>query len=64
MKRRKLLKYLHKGYICAIGSDIHNINSMPEIRSGVEKLKAKDRFILRSEAERMEGANGIQTFFG
>ena len=64
LKRHRLLKFLRKGYICAIGSDIHNISSIPEIKSGVEKLKGRDRYILSREAERMENTNGIQTFFG
>ncbi len=41
-KRKKLLKYLEKGYIGVIGSDTHNKNYINETRIGLSHLRPKD----------------------
>ncbi len=41
-RRKKLLKYLEKGYIGVIGSDIHNINQKDRIKTGLSYIKDED----------------------
>lgn len=40
--RKKLLNYLKKGYIGAIGSDIHNKSHIPYIKTGFSHLRDDD----------------------
>ncbi len=40
--RKKLIKYLEKGYIGVIGSDIHNKSYIPDIKSGLSYMNNDD----------------------
>ena len=41
-KRKKLFKYLEKGYIGVIGSDIHNKSYLENVKSGLSYLRPSD----------------------
>jgi protein-tyrosine phosphatase len=40
--RKKLLNYLKKGYIGAVGSDVHNKSYIPNVKSGLSYLREAD----------------------
>ena len=61
--RRKLIKYIRKGYICAIGSDIHSPLSISEVSSGLSELSGKEKAIISHESARMNNRSNIQNFF-
>lgn len=42
LQRKKLLKYMEKGYIGVIGTDIHNKTYIPRIKEGFSHLREDD----------------------